>query len=187
MKPHPEAHRMRQPIPHKPLDPHEEVQTLPHYLVGEALNGVLYISSPSVARRKGLSSLLGRSPEGWWWTSEPRLLLGQDVLVPDLAGWVGGRPPTMPNGSFIDRAPDWICEVLSPATAKLDLATKLPRYASAGIHHAWVINPVHHVLEVFRQEHERWVLKNIFVDEDRVRADPFGNVELTLTPFWQPG
>lgn len=178
---------MRHATPRRTLEPHEEVRTLPHYLVGEALDGILYVSSPPIARKQGLTPLLGRAPEGWWWTAEPRLLLGQDVLVPDLAGWVGGRPPTAEAGAFIERAPDWVCEVLTPATAKLDLGTKLPRYARAGIGHAWIVNPVHRVVEVFRQDHERWVLQRSFVDEERVRADPFGNVELMLSPFWTQG
>ncbi|AFE07530.1 hypothetical protein COCOR_07422 [Corallococcus coralloides DSM 2259] len=175
---------MRHAATRRTLAPYEEVQTLPHYLVGEALDGVLYVSSPPIARKQGMTPLLGRAPEGWWWTSEPRLLLGEDVLVPDLAGWMSGRPPTLPDGSFIDHVPDWICEVLTPATAKLDLTIKLPRYARAGIRNAWIINPVHRVVEVFRQDHERWVLLNTFVSEDRVRADPFGKAELVLAPFW---
>ncbi|CAM4277187.1 Uma2 family endonuclease [Corallococcus exiguus] len=175
---------MRHAAPRRTLAPHEEVQTLPHYLVGEALDGILYVSSPPITRKQGMTPLMGRAPEGWWWTSEPRLLLGEDVLVPDLAGWMSGRPPTLPDGSFIDRVPDWVCEVLSPATAKLDLTIKLPRYARAGIRHAWIINPVHRVVEVFRQDHERWVLLNTFVSEDRVRADPFGKADLVLAPFW---
>lgn len=175
---------MRNAATRRMLAPYEEVQTLPHYLVGEALDGVLYVSSPPIARKQGLTPLLGRAPEGWWWTSEPRLLLGQDVLVPDMAGWVGGRPPTLPDGAFIDRVPDWICEVLTPATAKLDLAAKLPRYARAGIRSAWVINPVHRVVEVFRQENERWVLMKTFVGEEQVRVEPFERVDLQLSPFW---
>ncbi|QAT88581.1 hypothetical protein EJ065_7056 [Corallococcus coralloides] len=175
---------MRHAATRRTLAPYEEVQTLPHYLVGEALDGVLYVSSPPIARKQGMTPLLGRAPEGWWWTSEPRLLLDEDVLVPDLAGWMSGRPPTLPDGSFIDRVPDWICEVLTPATAKLDLTLKLPRYARAGIRNAWIINPVHRVVEVLRQEHERWVLLNTFVSEDRVRAEPFGKTDLVLAPFW---
>ncbi|NOJ95068.1 Uma2 family endonuclease [Corallococcus sp. CA049B] len=175
---------MRHAATRRTLAPYEEVQTLPHYLVGEALDGVLYVSSPPIARKQGMTPLMGRAPEGWWWTSEPRLLLGEDVLVPDLAGWMSGRPPTLPDGSFIDRVPDWICEVLTPATAKLDLTLKLPRYARAGIRNAWIINPVHRVVEVLRQDHGRWVLLNTFVSEDRVRADPFGKADLVLAPFW---
>ncbi|WP_158623478.1 Uma2 family endonuclease [Corallococcus sp. CA053C] len=178
---------MRHPAARKPLPPHEEVQTLPHYLVGEALDGILYISAPPTARSMGLTPLLGRAPEGWWWTATPRLLMGQDVLVPDLAGWRSGRPEPLPPGTFIERRPDWICEVLSPASAKLDLGSKLPRYARAGIQHAWVINPVNRVLEVFRLDHERWVLRRAFVGEECVRAEPFEGLELALAPFWLPG
>jgi Uma2 family endonuclease len=175
---------MRHAATRRTLAPYEEVQTLPHYLVGEALDGVLYVSSPPTARAQGLTPLLGRAPEGWWWTAEPRLLLGEDVLVPDLAGWVGGRPATLSDGSFIDRVPDWVCEVLTPATAKLDLTLKLPRYARAGIRHAWVINPVHRVVETFRLDHERWMLTHTLVGEELVRAEPFIRADLPLTPFW---
>ncbi|MGE6760190.1 Uma2 family endonuclease [Corallococcus interemptor] len=175
---------MRHAATRRTLAPYEEVQTLPHYLVGEALDGVLYVSSPPTSRAQGLTPLLGRAPEGWWWTAEPRLLLGEDVLVPDLAGWVGGRPATLSDGSFIDRVPDWVCEVLTPATAKLDLTLKLPRYARAGIRHAWVINPVHRVVEMFRLDHERWMLTHTLVGEELVRAEPFLRSDLPLTPFW---
>jgi Uma2 family endonuclease len=166
------------------LAAYEEVRTLPHYLVGEALDGVLYVSAPPIARKQGLTPLLGRSPAGWWWTAEPRLLMGQDVLVPDLAGWMGERPRTQADGLLIDTVPDWVCEVLTPASARLDLGLKLPRYAKAGIRNAWIVNPVHRVVEVFHQVHERWVLSHAFAGEDRVRAAPFGDTELLLTPFW---
>jgi Uma2 family endonuclease len=178
---------MRRPADLLPLPAHEELRTLPHYLVGEALEGVIYVSSPPIARRKRLTTLLGRAPKGWWWTPEPRLLLEEDLLVPDLAGWKAGRPATQAPGAFIDRVPEWICEVLTPATARLDLGTKLPRYARAGIQHAWVVNPVHRALEVFRQEQGRWILKQAFAGEERVRAEPFESLDFPLTPFWAQG
>ena len=33
--------------------------------------------------------------------------------------------------AFFSLVPDWVCEILSPATAQLDMVRKLPRYAAA--------------------------------------------------------
>jgi Uma2 family endonuclease len=92
--------------------------------------------------------------------------------------------PQLPDVASFELAPDWICEVLSPSTAKLDLVLKLPRYARATVDYAWVIDPVHRALEVFHQEHERWVLVAAFVGDDRVRAEPFDAIELELGALW---
>jgi Uma2 family endonuclease len=90
----------------------------------------------------------------------------------------------VPDVPFFELAPDWICEVLSPSTAKLDLVRKLPRYARAGVEHAWVVNPIHQTLEVFHQEKGRWFLMDAFAGDDRVRAPPFDAIELELGSLW---
>jgi len=52
-------------------------------------------------------------------------------MVPDLAGWHRERLPVLPNDAWLALAPDWVCEVLSPATAQLDRSVKLPLYAES--------------------------------------------------------
>lgn len=52
---------------------------------------------------------------------EPELHLGSDILVPDLAGWRREHLPTIKDTPpYFTLAPDWICEVLSPSTYRLD-------------------------------------------------------------------
>ena len=63
-------------------------------------------------------------PGGWWIIDEPELHLGEDILVPDLAGWRRERMPVFPDAPYAMLAPDWVCEVLSPSTRKLDLHGK---------------------------------------------------------------
>lgn len=58
---------------------------------------------------------------------EPELHLDEDVMVPDLAGWRAEALPEFPATAFFELAPDWVCEVLSSGTARLDRALKLPR------------------------------------------------------------
>src|SRR2546422_4638741 len=64
------------------------------------------------ARRRGR----GDGPGGWWILFEPELHLGEDILVPDLAGWRRERRPVLENVPYFEQAPDWAWEGVSPST-----------------------------------------------------------------------
>lgn len=81
-------------------------------------------------------------------------------------------------------SPDWVCEILSPSTERLDRAGKLPAYARHGVTHAWLVNPAARTLEVLRAEAGRWVLVATYADDARVRAEPFDAIELDLLLTW---
>ena len=86
---------------------------------------------------------------------------------------------------YFTLVPDWICEVLSPSTAKLDRAEKLPIYARAQVRHAWLVDPVLRTLELLRLERGRWVLLDTYREDTRVRAEPFEVFELELDVLWE--
>ena len=92
----------------------------------------------------------------------------------------------LPETAYFELAPDWVCEVLSPSTAAIDRIEKLPIYASHGVAHAWLIDPVLQTLEVFRLEGKRWMLADTFRAAARVRAEPFDAIELELASLWSP-
>jgi Uma2 family endonuclease len=48
----------------------------------------------------------------------------------------------------------------------------------------WLIDPVERTLEVFRLESGKWLLLAAFAENDKVRAEPFEEVELSLGDFW---
>jgi Uma2 family endonuclease len=180
--------------PKKPAT-YQDIVDLPEHQVGELVDGELYVSPRPASRHAKTSSVLGMvlgtpfqlgqgGPGGWWLMDEPELHLGHDVLVPDLAGWRQERMPHIPDVTYFELAPDWVCELLSPSTMKLDMERKLPEYARAAVKHAWVINPRDRVLHVYRQEREKWLLVSAFVGEGRVRAEPFEDVELNLGALW---
>lgn len=183
------------PTPPKTSATYQDLLELPEHQVGEIVDGELYVSPRLAIPHAKVASTLGMDlgtpfqrgrggPGGWWLINEPELHFGQNVLVPDLAGWRRERLPRLPDAPYLELAPDWLCEVLSPSTAKLDLVHKLPRYARAAVKHAWVIDPLNRVLKVFRQEHEQWVLVKAFGGDDKVRAEPFEAVELELDALW---
>ncbi len=115
---------------------------------------------------------------------EPELHLHGDVVVPDLAGWRRERLPSVPNSAAIELPPDWVCEVLSPSTQRLDRIRKLPIYARESVRHVWLIEPMQRTLELFRLENERWTLIGTFADDARVRAEPFDAIERELGALW---
>ena len=88
---------------------------------------------------------------------------------------------------FIALAPDWVCEVLSESTRRVDRMHKLPIYADQGVGHAWLIDPIDRTLEVFRLDRGRWLLVSTHEREDEARAEPFDAVPLDLAPLWDRG
>jgi Uma2 family endonuclease len=174
------------------------VLALPENQVGEIVAGVLYASPRPAGPHTVAGSSLGgilippfnfgdNGPGGWWILFEPELHFGDDVLVPDLAGWRRERMPVAPSGAFIELPPDWLAEVLSPSTARLDRIAKLPVYARAGVQHVWLIDPLAKTLEVLRLAGGKWTIDQVFGGNDVVRMAPFDAVEVKLARLWGEG
>ncbi len=172
-----------------------DIEALPEHAVGEIVDGELYVSPRPRARHAlaagGVHGRLygtfqhgGGGPGGWWILPEPELRFGKNVLVPDLAGWRIERMPQVPDVVGIELAPDWICEVLSPATARVDLMVKLPVYAKQGVAHAWIVDATNQTLQVFRLAGPNWILAGTYGGEGKVRAEPFDAIELDLGAWW---
>lgn len=174
---------------------YEDVLAAPEHVVAEIIAGELRLSPRPAGPHALVASVLGAEldspfrrgrggPGGWIILDEPELHLGPEIVVPDLGGWRRERMPSVPNVAFFELAPDWLCEVLSPATEKSDRAEKLAIYANAGVPHAWLINPLSRTLEVLRRQEAHWLTLGVFKDDDRVRAEPFDAIELDLSLLW---
>jgi Uma2 family endonuclease len=174
---------------------YDDLEELPPHLVGELIAGELYASPrPAVPHSVAASRLGGEligpfdrgrgGPGGWLLLFEPELHLGEDVLVPDFAGWRRERLPTPPRAAAMTLAPDWLCEVLSPSTEARDRAAKLPVYAREGVRHVWLVDPDLRTLEVFRLEGAHYALLATHVGAARVRVEPFTALELELEALW---
>lgn len=87
---------------------------------------------------------------------------------------------------YFDLAPDWVCEVLSDSTRKLDRTKKIPIYARSGVSHVWLVDPIARTLEVLRLDppREKYVIIDAWADDARVHAEPFDAIELDLAVLW---
>ena len=92
--------------------------------------------------------------------------------------------PMVKRVAYFTLAPDWVCEILSPSTARIDRIKKLPIYARHGVKHVWIIDPLERTLEVFRLDGERLFLQATFAEELVIRAEPFDAIELELAALW---
>jgi len=178
---------------------YEDLKKLPENLIGEIIGGELIASPrPGFGHGRASSALVGGlhgpfdlgsgGPGGWWIFFEPELHLAKDILVPDVAGWRRSRMPKPPAPAepFVTLAPDWVCEVLSPSTARVDLERKLPLYARERVQHVWLINPQLRALEIFRLDEGAWTLTGAFSGDALVRAEPFDAIEFALGTLWLP-
>lgn len=186
------------------LATHADLAQVPDTRVGELLDGELHVSprpgGPHSRAESGLAAdLFGGfdrrpggpgGPGGWWILVEPELHLGADVLVPDLAGWRRDRMPQGPEATAFELVPDWVCEILSPASARFDRIRKMGKYASVQVKHAWLVDPLAQTLEVYRLQDPPgepsglWVRVGAWEGYTHVRAEPFDAVELDIGRWW---
>jgi Uma2 family endonuclease len=170
--------------PARKLATYADLEALPASMVGEIIDGALR-AQPRPARRHGIVSNAladeltspfqkGRGgPGGWIFIDEPELHFGMQVVVPDLAGWRRERATFDLDEAKTFIAPDWVCEVLSPSTARFDRGRKSQIYALAGIGHYWILDPTNRTLEALRLCDGGWLQIGSAGSGDRVSLEPF--------------
>ena len=178
---------------------YEDVLRAPPNVTAEVLDGELSLMPRPRRSHLRAASGLGaflfgafqigvNGPGGWTILDEPELHLGSgpDILVPDLAGW---RVPRLVDREDVDEpfitvVPDWVCEILSPGTSRIDRMRKMPIYSREKVPHAWLVDPLEQTVEVFRHEGTRYSLVGTYGGEDAVFAEPFEGVEIPPAFLW---
>jgi Uma2 family endonuclease len=173
-----------------------DLEGLEDNLIGEIIEGVLYTSPrPRPVHANVEGALLeelrspfqrGRGgPGGWWILVEPGIELpGAPEVVPDLGGWRRERLPQLPEDAPIRIVPDWVCEILSPATRRHDQLIKKPLYARAGVSSLWIVDLEVRSLTACKLADGRWVELSVYGEGDTIRAEPFAEVELSMADWW---
>ena len=106
-------------------------------------------------------------------------------MVPDLAGWRKERMPRLPETAWFDIVPDWVCEILSPSTARLDRIVKMPIYGSLGVNFIWLVDPILLTLEAYELNNSHWVLIGSFAESQPVAIAPFSEHTFSLSELWE--
>jgi Uma2 family endonuclease len=174
---------------------YQDVLDAPRHLVAELIHGALHLHPrPALWHARASFKLSARlddpygrgrgGPGGWHFAIEPELHLGAEVLVPDLAGWQRTRMPEYPNAPAATLAPDWLCEILSPATRTYDTTEKRDIYAAHCVQYLWFIDPEARTLEAFARRDAAWLLLANLHDDAPVRVAPFEATSFPLSDLW---
>lgn len=172
---------------------YEDLWKMPDNMIGEIINGELIMQPRPAPKHIFASSRLGselfvffdKQDDGWIILDEPELHLHGDVFVPDLAGWKKSRMQQLPNTAYFELAPDWICEILSPSTARLDRTVKMRSYAHAEIDYLWLIDPDNQILEAYQRQNQQWLSLGNFSEREHICIAPFAEINFNLSILWR--
>ncbi len=178
---------------------YQDVLDAPAEMTAEVLDGELHLMPrPRRSHLRSASGLgaflfgafhVGASgPGGWTIIDEPEIHLGPglDIVVPDLGGWRAGRLVDREDMDepFITVVPDWVCEILSPGTLRVDRMKKMPIYAREKIGHVWLIDPRERTVEVFRHAGTTYMLVGTFGGDSGLAAEPFETATIPPAFLW---
>ena len=174
---------------------YQDVLDAPPHMVAEVLDGTLHVQPRPAMRHARASSIVGYEltgpfdrgiggPGGWWIVFEPELHLGDDIAVPDLVGWRRKTMPEYPDAAYCTIAPDWVCEVLSPSTRRIDQNEKRAIYARESVSHLWFLDPDARTLEAFELDQGRWVILTTLAENALVSLPPFDAISFRLDALW---
>jgi len=179
---------------------YDDLVAVPDNLVAEIVDSELFTSPRPATSHARAGSAIGsdlfggfdRLPRGasrlggWWILDEPELHFGQDVLVPDMGGLADRAHAEHPDVVGITTVPDWVCEVISPGTARPDRTRKMPVYAREGVRHLCLVDPIARTLEVYRLENGRWAVAGTDGGDESLRAEPVETIALDMSRWWMP-
>ncbi len=171
-----------------------DIEALPDHITGEIIYGALH-TQPRPAPKHALahSRLGGALSDGfdqgendsdWVILYEPELHIANHVLVPDIAGWRKQRMPILPETAYFETVPDWVCEILSPSTRRIDTTDKRAIYAEIGVTYLWHVDPDAQTLEGFVLRDGQWLLTHMRSGDDICDVPPFDAAPFSLGALW---
>ena len=151
------------PLAEKYLHTTEEIYALPEGQRAELIDGQIYYMSPPDTRHQRISSILSRKIGNYIDANKGKC----EVFAAPFAVYLDEKTNTYvePDVSVIcdpdkldDRgckgAPDWIIEIVSPASRRMDYYTKLFKYRTAGVREYWIVDPLKEQIMVYDFENE---------------------------------
>jgi len=178
-------------LPFLEMEAHLEKQ--PETVQAEIALGTYLMSPRPRARHGGVQGRLfaalherfgiskGAQTPDWLFVIEPEIRSEKSFsrLAPDVAGWRRSTSdwPDL-DQTPVTLVPEWVAEVLSPATAALDRGVKADAYGVMGVGFLWLVDPDAGRVEAFANVRGRMVPGPSFGRGQQVQADPFGDASI---------
>lgn len=95
-----------------------------------------------------------------------------NVFQPDIV-FISKKNSNVLTDAGVEGTPDFVVEILSPKTAKLDLEPKRHVYARTGVEELWIVDPIKKTVAVYRLQEDQEKPKSIFGTSDTYETELF--------------
>jgi Uma2 family endonuclease len=170
----------------------EDIYALPEGHHAELIDGQLYdMAPPSTSHQRILSFLhleignyiRNRNGSCEVFPAPFAVFLNEDkendscnYLEPDISVVCD---PKKINEKGCSGAPDWIIEIVSPGSKRMDYYTKLSLYRANGVREYWIVDPMKKTVVVYDMEHDDGpVLRSL---GDKIKVNIYDNLEIDFS------
>lgn len=147
------------PLPKAETYTLEDIYNLPDGERAELIDGQIYYMAPTPSRTHQKLSLKISNKIDTYITEHNgkcevvaapfAVFLNKDDLTyvePDISVICD---PDKLNDKGCNGAPDWIIEIVSPSSKRMDYLTKLLKYRTAGVKEYWIVNPMQRQISTY--------------------------------------
>jgi Uma2 family endonuclease len=80
-------------------------------------------------------------------------------------------------------APDWIIEIISSSTSRMDYGIKLFKYRTCGVKEYWIVNPLKKTVNVFdfANNDEK---SGVYIFDDKIASCTYPNLEVRISDYF---
>jgi Uma2 family endonuclease len=98
-----------------------------------------------------------------------------NTVQPDIL-WIAEDGKAHIETKRVIGAPDFVAEVLSPSTSKVDRTTKFRLYEKFGVRELWFIDPEAHLIEVWALQDKKFQYLDGYGFDETIQSPLFGAV-----------
>ena len=120
-------------LPKEKLYTVDDIYALSDGTRAELIDGEMYMMTPPGRRHQEVVSFLHLAPFAVFLNEDDRTYVEPDISVICDESKLDDRGC---NG-----APDWVIEIVSPSSRKMDYFTKLFKYRMSGVKEYWIVDP----------------------------------------------
>lgn len=171
------------PLPNDQRYTIDDIYNLPDGTRAELIDGQIYMITPPNTNHQRILHFLDRSIGNYIADNNGSCevfpapfavrLFNDDekYLEPDIS--VICNPDKL-NDKGCSGAPDWIIEIVSPGSKRMDYYTKLSLYRTAGVREYWIVDPQRKTILVYDMEHDDGPILYSF--NDKIKVNIFNNL-----------
>lgn len=170
----------------------EDIYSLPEGQRAELIDGQIYMMAPPNARHQDIIFSLSRKIADYIdenkGTCKIYLAPYAVFLNADDKNYVEPDISVICDKNKLDDkgchgAPDWIVEVVSPSTQRMDYSVKLFKYRTAGVREYWIVNPLKKVVQTYSFEGEED--SNAFLFDEEIPVHIFDGLTIKISELLQ--